>query len=553
MPKLFTSRKFRTRATAISLACGLSLSGAAVLPTAASASPSQLAIIQDGSVFTDPGNAFIKFRSLGANTVRVIVEWATIAPNPEGKEPKDFNASDPNAYPSQNWVALDNLVRTAAADNIRVDLTVSGGAPLWAEGKGVPRQGKDVHFAWKPSAAAYGKFVSAVGERYDGSFTPAGQSSPLPAVTFWSIYNEPNFGEDLGPQAIDGSRISIAPMMFRNLLNAGWNALQQHHKHQTIIWGEFAARGNNYSRPRRGAPEGLPGNYGQTKPLIFIRTLFCLGSNYRKLSGGAARAVGCPTTGSASRRFRAANPGLFNASGVSDHPYPDNLSPVRDGRNDPNFAAFSSLGTFGRELDRVTGIYGAHPHYGIYNTEYGYITHPPARRHYVSPNTAAYYINWAEYLSYKNPRVKSYMQYLLTDPPATAGPYAGFASGLETSSGRPKATFYAYRMPLYMPRTAFSHRQSVEVWGAVRPAPFARLDGFGTQTARVELKPARSGWQTISTFRVSSSSGYFDLHLRFPRSGQVRVQWTFPRGDALFSPGLSGFTATSRSFAVSVH
>ena len=131
--------------------------------------------------------------------MRVIVEWALIAPNAEkSQKPKGFNATDPNSYPSRAWAGLDNLVRYAAADGVKVDFTVSGGAPLWAEGKGVPAQGKNPQFAWKPNAAAYGQFVQAVGTRYDGAFTPKGQQSPLPAVTFWSIYNEPNFGEDLG-------------------------------------------------------------------------------------------------------------------------------------------------------------------------------------------------------------------------------------------------------------------------------------------------------------------------------------------------------------------
>ena len=547
MPKLPTPR-FNSRA-AVALVAALAGGGAAAaLPAAASANSKQLSIIQDGSDLSNPG-VLAQFRQLGANTVRVIVPWAAIAPSGEGKKPKGFNASDPNAYPKSHWAPYDNIVREAAALGLRVDFTISGGAPLWAEGKGVPHQGKNFGFAWKPDPAAFGQFVQALGQRYNGHFTPKGQGVALPAVNFWAIYNEPNFGQDLGPQAINGSRTLVAPMMFRNLLNAGWKALERYHPHDTIIWGEFAARGNNFVLPRRGAPQGLPGNYGQTKPLIFIRTLFCVGSDYRELRGGAARAVGCPTTAAGSRRFRANNPALFSASGVSDHPYPDNLSPIRDGLSDPNFAALAALGKFGRELDRVTGTYGAHPHYGIYNTEYGYITHPPARRHYVSPNTAAYYINWAEYLSYKNSRVKSYMQYLLFDPPPTAGLYVGFSSGLKTYGGRPKATFYAYRMPLYMPHTSFSHNRSVEVWGAVRPGPFA----IGAQSARLQLKAAHSGWKTISTFKVNRAGGYFDLHMKFAKSGLVRVQWTYPKSGSLVDSGLAGFTASSRTFAIKVH
>jgi hypothetical protein len=534
-----------------SLAGGLSLGGVAALPAAASANSSQLAIIQDGSVLSNPGQAMKHFRSLGANTVRVIVEWAHIAPNAEGKKPKGFNATNPNSYPAANWAPIDNIARAAAANHIKLDFTLSGGAPLWAENtKGLPKQGRNPEFAWKPNAGAYGQFVTAVAKRYSGSFAPTGQGK-LPAVKFWAIYNEPNFGEDLGPQAIHGSRVSYAPLMYRGLLNAGWKALHRTLKHPgTIIWGEFAARGNNFHKPWKKGPEGLPGDYGQTKPLEFLRTLYCVSSKYRPLRGGAARAVGCPTTARAARSFRRNNPALFSASGVSDHPYAANGSPVRDGLNDPNFAAFPALGKFGRELDRLNRTYGSRTHFAVYNTEYGYITNPPSYQRYVSPTTAAYYLNWAEYISYKNRRVKSYMQYLLTDPPATAGAYAGFASGLETATGRPKPAYYAYRMPLYLPHTSFSHRSKVEVWGAVRPAPFAAFDKFGTQRARLQEKVGKGGWKTLTTFKVNHAGGYYDLHERFARSGLLRVQWTFPKDGRFDYPGL---TASSRTVKIKVH
>ncbi|MGH9062079.1 MAG: hypothetical protein ACRDZY_21565, partial [Acidimicrobiales bacterium] len=285
--------------------------------------------------------------------------------------------------------------------------------------------------------------------------------------------------------------------------------------------------------------------------LQFIRTLYCVDSSYRQLRGGTARAVGCPSSRGASRRFRGQNPGLFNASGVSDHPYPDNLSPVRDGRTDPDFAAFPALGNLGRALDRATGSYGAHPHFSIYNTEYGYITSPPASRRYVSQATAAYYINWAEYLSYKNRRVKSYMQYLLTDPPPNSGPYAGFSSGLETSSGAHKANYDAYRLPFYMPHTSFSHRSKVEVWGNARPAGFEKLGGYGTQQAQIQERIG-GAWKTLNTVTLRSAQGYFDVRMKFPSSGRVRLQWTYPT-DPLLPAAFSGQTIHSRSFAIKVH
>jgi hypothetical protein len=547
MPKLLVNRPRLRRAAALAAGSALAVSGLAALPAAASANPSQVSMIEDGNDLFNANATLAQFRLLGANTVRVIVPWAVVAPDYSAKQKPNFNATDPNAYPSKNWLPFDNIVRAAQQDGLTVDLTISGGAPTWASGSGIPSAGHNPYFAWKPNAADYGQFVQAVGTRYSGHFKSGGVT--LPRVHFWAIYNEPNFGQDLGPQAINGSRVSVAPMMFRNLLNAGWKALQSTgHRHDTILWGEFAARGNNFSPPRSFAPQGLPGNYGQTKPLIFIRSLYCLSSNYRPLRGGTARAMGCPTNAAGRRRFRANNPALFSASGVSDHPYPGNQSPLVDGRYDRNFAAFPDLGRFGAALDHANIVYGSGKHFAIYNTEYGYITNPP-HKGYVSPNTAAWYINWAEYLSYKNGRVKSYMQYLLKDPSPTAGPYSGFASGLEFFSGRPKATFYAYRMPLYMPRSNISHKY-VEVWGDVRPAPFASMDGFGTQRVSIQEKLGKS-WKTINTARTRGG-GYFDIHMKFATSGLVRTQWTYPN-EPLLPAGYAGHSIVSRSFQVNVH
>ena len=372
---------------------------------------------------------------------------------------------------------------------------------------------------------------------------------------FWGIYNEPNFGEDLGPQASNDSTVASGPAMFRGLLNAGWNALQRTgHGHDTILWGELAAEG--FEPGRFPKPAGLPGNYGQTRPLLFLRDLYCVNSSFQQLRGGAAGAIGCPTNAAGSRRFRSQNPALFNATGISDHPYPQGESPASSAGNKVDFARFNDLGNLARELDHLTRIYGSGKHCPIYNTEYGYITRPPKGAPYPSPATASYYINWAEYLSYKNSRVKSYMQYLLTDPPPSTGAYAGFASGLETYNGAKKATFYAFRMPLYMPLTSFRHNQSVEVWGDVRPAPFATLDGFGPQHAQIQLL-SHGTWSTIATVTVARSTGYFDVRMRFPSSGTVRLAWTYPTNDPFLTaptaPNVEGQTIYSRTFPISVH
>jgi hypothetical protein len=564
MPKISSTRRIPRLPAAIALCLALSGLCSLALPALASASTTQIAIFEDGQELTSPQAAqttLLRMRELGATTVREFVSWAHTTVNPlSANAPSNFNGADPNAYPDSNWATLDAVVRDAQQYGMTLDFTVGGGAPVWAEGSGIPPgPGRtNLNYAWKPNASDYGQFVHAVGERYDGSFRPHGVGSPLPVVHFWSIWNEANFGEDLGPQAIAGSSVSVAPNMYRGLLNAGWSALHATgHGNDTILIGEYAARGIA-GGPTKHAPQGYPGNYGQTKPLIFIRTLYCVDNSYQELRGSIAGAEGCPTNAAGSRKFRAQNPALFNASGVGDHPYPLNLSPVSDGRSDPNFAAFPDLGNLALVLDRTQKVYGSAKKFPIYNDEYGYITDPPnvsavpGGGHYVSPATAAYYLNWAEYLSYKNPRIKSYMQFLLNDPPSVKG-QGLFASGLLTASGAQKQTFSAYRLPLYMPVTAFKRGQNVEVWGDVRPAGFMTSDTHAAQEVQIQLQSgSRGAFKTINTVKISSREGYFDIGMKFPSSGTVRLTWTYPRTDSLLPTGAPGATVYSRHVVVKV-
>jgi hypothetical protein len=523
----------------------------AALPAASVASTNQLAIIQDPGDLVNPTQTFQEFRALGANTVRIIVNWNSVlspAARTAKTKPKGFDASNPASAQYTGWAPYDAAVNAAKQYGMRVDFTVSGGAPLWAEGKNVPSvYAHEVNFAWEPNAADYGQFMSAVATRYDGSFTPAGQTTPLPRVSFWVIYNEPNFGEDLGPQATNTSRTLVGASLYRGLVDAGWKALQARHAHDTILIGELAARGFYLSNGAhsRAAPQGYPGNAGQTRALYFLRSLYCVGANYKPLTGKAAKTVSCPTS---SRGFRAAHPGLFKASGFGDHPYANNGSPLNDGKV-TDYATFPELGNLAKALDKVNRAYGSSKKYVIYNDEYGYITNPPnadPKTRYLSPAKAAVDINWAEYLSYKNPRIASYMQYLLRDPATIAAePYAGFDSGLELPNGTHKATYDAYRLPVYMPKTSLTSGSSAVVWGAARPAQFLTKDA--PQRVAIQLNG-----KTVQTV-TPGTGGYFDTKVKFASGGTVRLAYTYPASDSLLAIGVLGTTVYSRSFTISVH
>jgi hypothetical protein len=525
-----------------------------MLAPSAAASSRQLSILQDSSFLASPATALPRARALGARTIRVFVSWRSVAPKPDAEHKPAFDASNPNAYPAAKWAPYDALIRDAQQEGVRVDLEPTGGVPRWAEGADPPAvYRRNPSFGWRPDPRLYGQFVHALARRYDGDFTPGRATTALPAVHFWSFWNEPNFGQDLGPQAVNGSTKPIAPKTYRALLDAGWTALHraQPHASNTILIGEIAATG--YALHTPGHPGRLPGVTAQTRALAFVRALYCVGGDYRPLRGTTAKRFGCPATVAGAERFRSRNPALFHATGFADHPYasrrPPNANPAKI---NSDYATFPVLHRVAGVLDRVTAAYGSHPRFPIYNDEYGYITSPPQPpgRRYPSPAKAAAYLNQAEYLSYKNPRVASYGQFLLNDPLVSPShPKAGFSSGLYTDLGAPKATLYAYRLPVWLPKRTARAGSRVEIWGCVRPAAFA---GASARTAAIQMqRDGRGAWITIRMVDAAAT-GYFDIHMTLPYSGRLRLAYTYPESEPFLPPKVGGSTIYGRTVKVTV-
>jgi hypothetical protein len=284
---------------------------------------------------------------------------------------------------------------------------------------------------------------------------------------------------------------------------------------------------------------GFPGNFSGTVPITFIQSLYCVTASNREMTGLTARLNGCP--GSAAR-FRAQHPALFHASGFAAHPYAQGTPPTvptyqcginhfcfntRTKRSSPGYADFAVLPRLERLLRRLTGH-----QLPIWNTEYGYWTNPPDRAHGALPiPQAAYYLNWAEYLSYRTAWLRSYDQYLLRDPSS-----GEFADGLELPDGTPKATFYAFQMPLYMPVTRLSHAGNLLVWGGARAAVYAlSLPGLRPRV-QIQFQPGgRGAYRTIGTVTISNPRGYFQTREPFTQTGNVRLAYTRLGGQTLYS------------------
>jgi hypothetical protein len=499
---------FRRLLTAAALTCAAALVPLAAATTPALASKTQIGLFEaDGSLAGNPQPGMDQLRALGAQEVRVYVEWSAVAPSPSSfSRPKGFSPTSTNGY---NWSHFTDIVNAAKKDHLKLDFVLSGGAPDWAISKGYPKGGAYIHYAWKPNAALWGDFVHAAVAKFDGY------------VKAWEIYNEPNFGEDLAPQK--SGKYDLGASQYRTLLESAWKAFTSlHQTHAQITIAQITARGQSGG--------SLPGNYGQTKPLSFIRDLYCVDTKFKQLTGSAAKYAGCPTTTSAKKKFASSNPGLFHSSGLGIHPYPVNLAPTKDASRDPNFVTFNKIPTLEKSLDSIAKTYHAHSGTPLYNNEYGYVTTPPYKHGDASPAQAAVYMNQAEYLSYKDSRIRTYMQYLLVDPPT--GGASQFFSGLEFSNGSPKDTFYAYRMPLWIPTPTVKKGKTAEVWGGARPS--VTLGNHGKVTIAWR-KNATSPLQSLATVSPARGTGYFDVKVKFPASGQVVTAWADGSAGTIYS------------------
>jgi hypothetical protein len=550
----------------------VTLAAAAASARSAGADQSQVSMLQDDPLMlSNPEGTLLRARQLGVSVVRLMLRWQAVAPTADSfLAPENFQASDPAAYSAAKWAPYDAAIRDAQADGITIDLDVVGGAPLWATGPGMPDTTNCPCHTWDPSASDLGAFMRAVATRYSGNWNPSsrklspGNRGDLPRVSFWSVWNEPDYGPGLAPQVLPGHPgVEDAPQIYRGLVDAAWSALRATgHGSDTILIGELAPRGS-YTF----------GDFNGETPLVFVRALYCLGSNYRPLRGAAAALRGCPTTAAGTARFASRNPGLFHASGFSDHPYmrwypPDSeedvMQPAHFAQLLPDYTTLATIGNLERALDRAMTAYGSSRKFPIWNTEFGYQTDPPKRPNprdespWVSQAIGAYYDNWAEYISWKDPRIMSFDQYLLEDPlPAlSSNNYGGYASGLLDFGGAQKPGYGAFRMPLYMPHTTAQAGMPLEVWGAVKPVHFTQLDiPHDSETVQILFTPAGLSTgvaqpQVVDSVPVTSPEGYFDTQVIFPASGTVQLAWTYPQDPLL---GASGYTVYSRKVQVKVN
>jgi hypothetical protein len=475
-------------------------------PEAAPASPSQESTFQDDALLVDGSAAqqaatLDTLRALGADRVRVTLQWRLVAPAAgDARKPDGFDGADPAAYPPGAWDRYDRLVSLAEERNLGVNLNVTAPAPNWATGTAPGRPEIDASF--DPSAAEFGAFVRAAALRY-------------PGVHYWSIWNEPNDAAWLTPQWLHDPRdptrwVATAPQVYRRLVDSAWTALQEAgHGHDTILVGETAPKGQ---LDARGVTRSIDAQR-------FIRELYCVDDNLQFYKGTSAEVRACPTTDQAAG-FVAAHPALFAASGWAHHPYELTRAPDRPPTHADAWVTIANLKDLSRLLRRIRARYqqSTTEAVALYLTQFGYQTKPPDPLG-VTFARQAEYLDQAEYVAWRNGSVRTLAQFLLVD---SGPPYAAtFQSGLRTRKGERKPAYDAYALPVWLPSPTVKKGRALDVWGLVRAAPEGRHVPVSIQ---VRAGPGHP-WQRVATRTTTGIRGYLSASVHVRRSGELRLVW----------------------------
>ncbi len=459
-------------------ALALALLALSLLAPAASADRNAEVSIMDDQLLLGASQAKIDrhmatFRRLGVDRLRVSAFWNQIAPaSSSRRKPAGFNGANMRDR-RYSWLFLDRVVSSAARQGLRIMVSITTPAPIWATGR--TRRPNPL---WKPSAAEFAAFAEAVVSRY------------APFVDHWGISNEPNQGGWLQPQS-DRSGL-VAPHLYRAMVHAAYPRIKRLDPTSVALVGELASSG----RAGRGARRPI-------RPLIFLREMACRDARYRPI-----------------RRGRCKNFKPLPIDALGHHPYQFFQAPGRASLNRHD-AGIGDTGRLLRVVDRLVRGRALDPRrgrrVGVFYTEFGYQTNPPDPFG-VRLGTQARYLQQAAYIAWRTPRVRALNQFRLTDGALDGSGvrrFREFQSGLAYRSGRRKPAYRIFPHPFVISGNRF--------WGQVRPG--------GRHTVRVQRSPGRGGrYRTVAQV-ITTARGYFSFRLPGRQRGLYRYVYTDgPRG-----------------------
>ncbi|MBI5104552.1 MAG: cellulase family glycosylhydrolase [Solirubrobacterales bacterium] len=438
------------------------------------ASRTQLSVFEDDRLLVGSGDAareqaLDEMAALGVDVVHTVVGWGRVAP-PGRKRPKGFDGADPASYPQERWAPYDALVAGAQARGMRVMLAPAAPIPEWASGC---RGSAKVKRTCRPNPTHFRRFVEALARRY-------------PSVTMWAVWNEPNQGSWLSPQyeLRGGRKVAVSPDLYRGLVRGALKGLKAAgHGRDEVLFGETAPLGRTTGALRiRPMP-----------PKDFLEGVLCL-----------RPAAGCD----------APFPRLA-VTAVGHHPYARGGSRSPAARGSAKEITIASVSRLKSILGRAAKRGRVKRNLPIWYTEYGLQTNPPDTIFGVPLDRQAAWINQADWMAWRDPRVKAVAQYGLRDDSHSDG----FQTGLRFADGRAKPALAAYKLPIWVSRRG----SGVTVWGQVRPAT-------GTTDVEVQADDG-AGFTTVQTV-TTTSAGFLSAKLP-TRARQYRLRWAGPGGAVL--------------------
>jgi hypothetical protein len=328
--------------------------------------------------------AFRQLRTLRAGIVRITIPWSTVAK----RRPK--RAADP-ADKAYNWTAVDNVMKHAAENKVRVLATIFG-TPRWAgpATNRMPRRITDLRL-----------FAYAAARRYSGTYrVKESENEParaLPAVRYWLAWNEPNNPVFLKPQwkMVKRQWRPQSAYNYAKICSAIWVGVHSTHlKGEKVACGVTGPRGND--APRSSRPS--------TSPLVFLTWL---------------------------RRA-----GLKHFDAYAHHPYYNNR--FERPTTVPTSKKAVTLGNIRVLIQKLNSLYG--PKKRLWITEYGYQTRPPDRRFGVPYSLQAKYVHQAVAIARQTRRVDMFVWFLIRDERRLSG----WQSGVLSVRGKRKPSFYAF-------------------------------------------------------------------------------------------------------------
>ena len=357
---------------------------------APSAKPSRgllVGIFDEQSTLGDPDWAYPQYHQLGVEALRVNLYWG----GPTGiARKRPAHAVDP-ADPAYNWALYDEMVKRSKENRIKVVFSI-----LWTPGWAGPAKNRAPR-----RMIDLRNFAYAVAKRYSGSFRPASDAAPLPAVRYWMAWNEPNNPVFLKPQFVRVGRrkfVVASTRIYAQICNSIWSGV-----HLTGLASEKVACGATGPRGNNTGTQPRP----SVSPLPFLRGMKRWGA-----------------------RFDA----------YAHHPYYQ--YPNEAPNKPPPGSRAITLGNINKLINELTRLYG---HKRVWITEYGYQTNPPDRPFGVSWAKQARYVRTAFAVARKNPRIDMMIWFLLKDEARIPN---GWQSGFYTASGRRKPSWLAFkRMP----------------------------------------------------------------------------------------------------------